>query len=224
MTSFRTIRTISERTLSNIQFRFSNLERRDQNIRHNRPSFFSTFLSEITRPPVEFYGQIEIFSEAFNSDYAIHPIHNGVSDEILEKLKESACYFNKKKHGKNTICVICQEKVRKKSKLISCSGCKQSFCAGTDDNCKGIIFHAKINKYCPCCRKNIEDWDFKIDNQSITDSIITSSIIHKYNKDEILYSDNKYKNKQERAKNSKSRYKNDPRRKIKYNRQNIFHR
>lgn len=116
----------------------------------------------------EYY--IEPYSEVSHSEYVNQSIYNGVSNEILEKIKKSACFFDKKKHDKNTICIICQEKVHKKSKLISCSGCKQLFCTGSDGNCKGIIFHAKINKYCPCCRKNIEDWDFTINNQTITDT------------------------------------------------------
>ena len=153
-------------------------------------------------------------------------INNGVSNDIMEKIKESTHLYNKKVHGKDAICVICQEKFNKKSKLISCSGCKQSFCAGTDGECKGIIYHAKTNKYCPCCRKNIEDWDFKqidvpkvqpVKYNKIVSSLYISSLTPDCN--EVPSSKNKkYKNKHKNnGKYKKSRYKNVQRPKKKYN-------
>tara|TARA_E500000178_G_scaffold317459_1_gene338023 strand:+ start:30 stop:833 length:804 start_codon:yes stop_codon:yes gene_type:complete len=152
-------------------------------------------------------------------------INNGVSNDIMEKMKESTHLYNKKVHGKDAICVICQEKFNKKSKLISCSGCKQSFCAGIDSECKGIIYHAKTNKYCPCCRKNIEDWDFKqidvpkvqpVKYNKIVSSLYISSLTPDCN--EVPSSKNKkYKNKHKNnGKYKKSRYKNIQRPKKKY--------
>ena len=96
--------------------------------------------------------------------------HNNISPDIKHNLKKHIHTYNKEIHGDDAKCIFCLElfKDKKNPKVITCTSCNQSFCAGTDnmkDNeCAGLIFNCKYNNNCPCCRKDIKDWDIFEEN------------------------------------------------------------